>query len=220
VAAIEEGRTIYANIAKFVHLLFSHNLGEVLVVFTALAVGLPLPLLPLQILWMNVVTDIFPAFALALEPSQPHRMHGRRQRADILSRSFLLLVAWQGTMLATVALGAYIWALAMYGESAHARTIALSALVAVQLGHTFNCRSRVASVLSGLFDNLHIWAAAATVLALQAFAMTFQPLARLLALTSLSAIDLLVIATCAVLPMVVVEIYKVLLRAQLHHDTA
>jgi Ca2+-transporting ATPase len=220
VAAIEEGRTIYANIAKFVHLLFSHNLGEVLVVFTALAVGLPLPLLPLQILWMNVVTDIFPAFALALEPSQPQRMHGRRQRADIMSRSFLLLVAWQGAMLATVALGAYIWALAMYGESAHARTIALSALVAVQLGHTFNCRSRVASVLSGLFDNLHIWAAAATVVALQAFAMTFQPLARLLALTSLSATDLLVIATCAVLPMVVVEIYKVWLRAKLRHDTA
>jgi magnesium-transporting ATPase (P-type) len=64
VAAIEEGRTIYANIAKTVHLLFSHNLSEVLAVFVALSVGLPLPLLPLQILWMNVVTDIFPACAL------------------------------------------------------------------------------------------------------------------------------------------------------------
>jgi Ca2+-transporting ATPase len=218
VAAIEEGRTIYANIAKFVHLLFSHNLGEVIVVFTALAVGLPLPLLPLQILWMNVVTDIFPAFALALEPSQPHRMHGRRQRADILSRTFLLLVAWQGAMLAAVALGAYTWALDVYGEGAHARTIALSALVAVQLGHTFNCRSRVASVLTGLFDNLHIWAATATVVALQAFAMAFGPLAKLLALTRLTATDLLVVAACAVLPIVVVEIYKVFLRVRLRHE--
>ena len=220
VAAIEEGRTIYANITKFVHLLFSHNLGEVIMVFTALAVGLPLPLLPLQILWMNVVTDIFPAFALALEPSQPHRMHGRRQRADILSRSFLILVAWQGAMLAAVALGAYVWALDAYGEGAHARTIALSALVAVQLGQTFNCRSRVASVFSGMFDNLHIWAAAATVVALHAFAITFSPLARLLALTWLTRTDLVVIATCAVVPIVVVEIYKAFLRARLHHEPA
>lgn len=215
VAAIEEGRTIYANIAKFVHLLFSHNLGEVLVVFVALAVGLPLPLLPLQILWMNVVTDIFPAFALALEPSQPHRMHGRRRRGDILSRSFLLLVTWQGAMLAAVALGAYVWALRTYGQGAHARTIALCALVAVQLGQTFNCRSRVASVFSGMFDNLHIWAAAATVVALQAFAIGFRPLASLLALTRLSPTDLAVIASCAVLPVVVVEICKAFVRVRL-----
>ena len=123
-------------------------------------------------------------------------------------------------MLAAVALGAYVWALDAYGEGAHARTIALSALVAVQLGQTFNCRSRVASVLSGMFDNLHVWAAAATVVALQAFAITFGPLARLLALTRLSAIDLLVIATCAVLPIVVVEIYKAFLRARLRHSAA
>ena len=220
VAAIEEGRTIYANIAKFVHLLFSHNLGEVLVVFIALAVGLPLPLLPLQILWLNVVTDIFPAFALALEPSRPHRMHGRRQRADMLSRTFLLLVTWQGAMLAAVALGAYAWALHAYGAGAHARTIALCALVAVQLGQTFNCRSRVASAFSGMFDNLHIWAAAATVIALQALAIAFAPLARLLALTALSSADLVVIATCALLPIAFVEIYKAVLRAQLRHAVA
>jgi P-type Ca2+ transporter type 2C len=220
VAAIEEGRTIYANIAKFVHLLFSHNLGEVLVVFTALAVGLPLPLLPLQILWMNVVTDIFPAFALALEPSQPRRMHGRRERGDIVSRSFLFLVAWQGAMLAAVALGAYVWALHSYGEGPHARTIALCALVAVQLGHTFNCRSRVASVLSGIFDNLHIWAATATVVALQALAIAFPPLARLLALTRPSTTDLVVITSCALLPIVVVEIYKAWVRTRLRHEPA
>ncbi|HEX2835076.1 MAG TPA: cation-transporting P-type ATPase [Thermoanaerobaculia bacterium] len=220
VAAIEEGRTIYANIAKFVHLLFSHNLGEVLMVLTALAVGLPLPLLPLQILWMNVVTDIFPAFALALEPSQPRRMHGRRERGDIVSRSFLFLVAWQGAMLAAVALGAYVWALQVYGESPHARTIALCALVAVQLGQTFNCRSRVASALSGIFDNVHIWAATATVVTLQALAIAFPPLARLLALTRLSGADLAVIIMCAVLPVVVVEIYKTWVRRRLRHDPA
>jgi Ca2+-transporting ATPase len=215
VAAIEEGRTIYANIAKFVHLLFSHNLGEVVMVFTAIIAGLPLPLLPLQILWLNVITDIFPAFALALEPSQPHRMRGMRRSGDLLSRSFLLLVGWQGAMLAAVALAAYVWALGVYGEGAHARTIALLALVAVQLAHTFNCRSRVASALSGLFDNPHIWAASATVIALQVFASAFPPTARLLGFAPLRATDLIVIAICAVLPVAIVETQKFIARTRL-----
>ena len=215
VAAIEEGRTIYANIAKFVHLLFSHNLGEVVMVFTAIMIGFPLPLLPLQILWLNVATDIFPAFALALEPSQPHRMRGHRQRSDLLSRPFLVLIGWQGVMLAAVALLAYAWALRTYGEGAHARTMALTALVAVQLGHTFNCRSRVASAFAGLFDNLHIWAATATVIALQVFAIAFEPLARLLGLTSLVAADLAVLGACALLPIAIVELYKAFVRARI-----
>jgi Ca2+-transporting ATPase len=66
VKAIEGGRAIYSNITKFVHLIFSHNLAEVLVIFAAILIGLPLPLLPLQILWINLVTDIFPALALAV----------------------------------------------------------------------------------------------------------------------------------------------------------
>ncbi|HYK04095.1 MAG TPA: cation-transporting P-type ATPase [Thermoanaerobaculia bacterium] len=217
VAAIEEGRTIYANITKFVHLLFSHNLGEVLVIFTAIIAGLPLPLLPLQILWLNVATDIFPAFALALEPSQPRRMHGRRQRSDFLSRSFLFLVGWQGAMLAAIALGGYLWALHVYGEGAHARTMALIALVSVQLGHTFNCRSRIASAIPGMFENLHVWAAASTVIALQAFVIWFHPLADLLDLTPLFGMDLLVAAGCALLPIAIVETQKVFVRARLDH---
>ena len=220
VAAVEEGRTIYANITKFVHLLFSHNLGEVLVVFTAIIAGLPLPLLPLQILWLNVATDIFPAFALALEPSQPRRMQGRRQRSDLLSRSFLLLVGWQGAMLAAFALAAYLWALHVYGEGAHARTMALVALVCVQLGHTFNCRSRFASAIPGLFDNLHVWAAAATVIGLQAFAILFRPLATLLELTPLLALDIVVAAGCVLLPIAIVETQKVFVRARLDHAGA
>jgi Ca2+-transporting ATPase len=215
VVAIEEGRTIYANIARFVHLLFSHNLGEVLVVFVAILAGLPLPLLPLQILWMNVVTDIFPAFALALEPSRAEHMRGRRHRSDLLSRGFLVLVAWQGVLLAAVALTAYLWALRTYGSGSHARTIALCALVAVQIGHTFNCRSRVSSVLRGLFENPHIWAATATVIGLQALAMLFPPLAQLLDLVPLARPDLIVVALCAIAPVVVVEIQKGFVRASL-----
>ena len=132
VKAIEGGRTIYANILKFVHLMFSHNLGEVLVIFAAIMAGLPLPLLPLQILWINLVTDIFPALALAVEPSSPETMSRKPHSPSeaMLSRKFMFLIFWQGAMLAAIALGAYLWALNEYGAGAHARTIALLALSA------------------------------------------------------------------------------------------
>ncbi len=213
VAAIEEGRTIFANIGKFVHLMFSHNLAEVITVFVAVFGGMPLPLLPLQILWMNVVTDTFPAFAVALEPPSQRRMQERPVGArSLLTRPFLTLIAWQGAMLAAIALAAFAWALQRYGGDAHARTIALSALVAVQLGHTFNCRSRTASAFEGITRNPHLWGAVAAVIALQSAALTFPPLKRILDTTGIGRADAAVLVACGVLPIVIVEIQKWIAR--------
>src|SRR6185369_749694 len=113
-SAVEGGRTIYANIIKFV-----------LMIFTAIAAGWPLPLLPLQILWMNLVTDVFPALGLAVEPASPEIMNQppRSSRSTLLSKPFLVLIAWQAVMLAALALAAYIWALQRYGPGAHSRTV-------------------------------------------------------------------------------------------------
>src|SRR5207344_355035 len=157
------------NIVKFVQMLLSENLAEVFVIFTAIIIGWPLPLLPLQILWINLVTDVFPALALALEPSAPGvmRRKPRSPRAALLSRPFLVLISWQGVMLAVITLAVYGWALHLYGPGAHARTVALLALVAVQLGHMFNCRSRRYSAFSGLFRNPFLWIATAVVIGLQ-----------------------------------------------------
>jgi Ca2+-transporting ATPase len=212
--AIEGGRTIYANIIKFVHMMFSHNSGEVMVIFTAILIGLPLPLLPLQILWMNLVTDIFPAFALALEPSSLRVMKHRPRSPQeaLLSRRFLLLISWQGAMLAAISLTSYVWALRMYGEGAQARTIALFSLIAVQLGHFFNCRSRTRSAFEGLFVNPFVWVAAALVILLQIAAAYFQPLARVLDVTRPSPIDWLVLGACFVAPILIVELTKWLAR--------
>lgn len=212
--AVEGGRTIYANITKFVHMMFSHNLAEVLMIFTAIAAGWPLPLLPLQILWMNLVTDVFPALALAMEPSSPEAMRQppRSMQSTFLSRPFLVLVAWQSMMLAALALGAYIWALRVDGPGNHARTIALFSLVAVQLGHTFNCRSRTRTVFDGLFKNPFLWLAALIVVALQLLAVYFSPLARILNTTQPSPTEWLVIGGCALFPIVIVELTKLVHR--------
>ena len=208
--AVEGGRTIYSNITKFVHMMFSHNLGEVLMIFTAIAAGWPLPLLPLQILWMNLVTDVFPALALAVEPAskdimkQPPRSSSR----TFLSKPFLVLIGWQAAMLAAIALGAYMWALKIYGPGAHSRTIALFALVSVQLGHTFNCRSRTRSAFDGILRNPFLWIAAVIVVALQLLAVYLPPLAAVLGTVKPSATDWILIGSCGLLTIVIVEITK------------
>lgn len=213
VRAVEGGRTIYANITKFVHMMFSHNLGEVLVIFTAIALGWPLPLLPLQILWMNLVTDVFPALALAVEPASPEIMKQppRSSHSTLLSKPFLILIGWQSLMLAALCLGAYLWALQTYGPGTHARTIALFALVFVQLGHTFNCRSRTRSAFDGLFRNRFLWFAAFIVVLLQLSAIYFQPLAAILDTTKPSLIDWVVISGCGLLTIAIVEVTKLFL---------
>jgi len=210
VRAIEGGRTIYANITKFVHMMFSHNLGEVLMIFTAIVLGWPLPLLPLQILWMNLVTDVFPALALALEPPSPAVMKQRPRdpSASLLSKNLLILVGWQAMMIASLALGAYVWALRMYGPGAHARTVALFAIIGAQLGHMFNCRSRTRSALDGIFRNPFIWAATIIVVLLQFLAIYFSPLAIVLGTARLADIDWLVVGFCVVVPIIIVEISK------------
>lgn len=212
--AVEGGRTIYSNITKFVHMMFSHNLGEVLVIFTAIAVGWPLPLLPLQILWINLVTDVFPALALAVEPpskdimDQPPRSSG----TSFLSKPFLILIGWQAAMLAAIALGAYMWALSVYGSGPHSRTVVLFALVSVQLGHTFNCRSRSRSAFDGIFKSPFLWIAVLIVVLLQILAAYFSPLASVLGIVEPSATDWIVIVSCGLLAIAVVEVAKLTFR--------
>jgi Ca2+-transporting ATPase len=216
VQAVEGGRTIYANLLKFVHLLFSANLAEVLVIFVASAIGWPLPLTPLQILWVNLVTDVFPAFALAVEPAEADVMRRppRSPKESLLSREFLGLIAWQAVLLSVVVLAAYGWALRAYGPGAHARTVALLALVGVQLAQMFNCRSRWGSAFAGLFRNGWLWAAAAAVIALQFLAVSLPPLVRVMGTaTPRSSADLLIAVGAVLVPIAVVEAVKAVTRA-------
>jgi magnesium-transporting ATPase (P-type) len=111
-------------------------------------------------------------------------------------------------LLASITIAAYVWSLWEYGEGPHARTIALLALVGVQLGHLFNCRSRTRSAFDGLFQSPFIFAAAATVILLQAMALYVSPLARILDAVPPNISDFLVMLGCVVTPVLVVEITK------------
>ena len=157
VAAVEEGRGIYDNIRKFVHYLLSCNAGEILVMFVASLFGLPVPLLPIHILWVNLVTDGFPALALGMDPVTPDIMHRppRPVREPVVTMHRAGLILMQGAFIAICSLLAFTSMLS-FGESlARARTAAFTVLACSQLFHAFNCRSQTKSVFKlGIFSNL------------------------------------------------------------------
>lgn len=212
--AVEGGRTVYANITKFVHMMFSHNLAEVLVIFLSIAAGWPLPLMPLQILWVNLVTDVFPALALAVEPAAPDVMRRppRTPKSSLLSGGLVLLITWQAVLLAAIVLSVYAWAIDAYGAGAHARTLALMSIIGVQLGHMFNCRSRTRSAFEGLLRNPFIWVSTGIVIVLQLVAVYVPPIAQALNTTRLTSTDWLLAGACVIAPVLFVELTKVFAR--------
>jgi Ca2+-transporting ATPase len=221
VAAVEQGRAIYSNILRFVHYLFSCNLSEILVVFTALIIGWPLPLAPLQVLWLNLITDVFPALALALEKSSPDAMKRppRDPRLPLLNREFVGLIVRQGVLLAVVTLLAFWLGMRWYGSEGdglrHAVTIAFMTLAFAQVVHTFNARSQHRSAFdSYMFSNGWLWLAILGCLGLQLAAVYSPLLRRILGTVPLTAVDWALIATCALLPLVIVEAGKALTRAR------
>ena len=219
VGAVEQGRIIYGNILRFLHYLLSCNFSEILTVFLALMIGWPLPLSALQILWLNLITDIFPAFALALEPSAPGVMKHppSNPQEPVLTLRFVGLIVWQGLLLAGVTLLAFAIGMRWHGSDGEglrrATTIAFMALALAQVFHVFNARSqRRSAFISRLFTNGWLWAAVAFCLILQAAAVYVPFLQQVLHTVPPTASDWGVIAICSLLPVAVVELFKVLQR--------
>jgi len=215
VGAVDQGRMVYGNILKFIHYLFSCNFSEILAVFVALMIGWPLPLVALQILWLNLITDIFPAFALALEPSAPDVMQKppRNPKESLLPKPLLVMIAWEGFLLSAVTLFAFAIGMRWYGIEGEglrqATTMAFITLAFAQVFHAFNARSQSRSIFTRrLFTNVWLWAAVAMCLALQ-FAAVYVPiLQKVLQTVPPSASDWGVIVGCSLLPIAVVELVK------------
>jgi Ca2+-transporting ATPase len=217
VGAVEQGRIIYRNIQRFIHYLFSCNLSEILTVFIAILIGWPLPLAALQILWLNILTDVFPALALALEPAAPGVMKQRPRNPNekILNWRFSGLIAWQGMLLAAVTLIAFGLGLRMHGseDAKHAGTMAFMTLALAQTFHAFNTRSQTDSMFNKrLFSNLWLWLAIILCLLLQAAAIFIPLLRRVLHTVVPSGTDWIVIGTCSFAPILVVEFVKIARR--------
>jgi Ca2+-transporting ATPase len=162
-AAVEEGRAIFDNIRKSIHYLLSCNISEILVMLFATLLGFPLPLLPVQILWINLVTDGLPALALAVDPPDRDLMRrsARPPHGRILERDRIYLMFGQGLFMALITILAFLYCLySMDQDLERARTVTFMVLVGAQLAHAFNCRSDRYSLFTlGLWTNKPlIWA--------------------------------------------------------------
>lgn len=159
VAAVEEGRGIYDNIRRVVRYLLTCNVGEVLVMLLAALAGLPLPLLPIQILWVNLATDGLPALALGLEPVHPEVLSRQpRPRSEgIFAQRLGWKISARGTLIGLGTLGIFLAARLIGLGLGEARTLAFATLVMSQLFHAFDCRSETRSLLEiGVMTNPYL----------------------------------------------------------------
>lgn len=210
--AVSRGRTIYSNIRKSVHFLLSTNLSEIIVTTAATALGMGEPLNTMQLLWLNLVTDIFPGLALAMEPPEPEVLNRPPRDPDIpiIQQSDFERIALESGVISASALTAYGYGLWKYGQKPQASTILFMSLTLGQIAHTFSCRSETHSILvrHQLPDNPYVDGAVVGSAALQLLPVFIPGLGNLLNLAPLDPIDWLVIATSAGLPLVVNETTK------------
>ena len=219
--AVEEGRIVYDNIVKAVRYLLSCNIGELFTLFFAIIgglrspflAGLQIPLMPLQILWMNIITDSPPALALAMNPADPDVMSRkpRNPKENILSRAFLTQMAFVGALLTIVVLGVFV-AYLNWGaiEAAKAGTMAFSVIILFQQFFAFEagCAKNKSILETGLFRNKWLWLAFFFCLATQVLLTEWAPAQAVFKTVSLNAVDWLVVLALSSTALVLPEIAK------------
>lgn len=212
IVAVSQGRTIYNNIRKSVHFLLATNISEIIVMTTATAVGIGEPLNAIQLLWLNLVTDIFPGLSLALEAPEPDVLSQppRNPEEPILKRSDFGRIAFEAGSISLSTLAAYGYSIRKYGISPQASTIAFMSLTSAQLLHTISCRSEKHSIFNSekIPNNPYLNAAIVGSFAIQLLAIALPPLRSLLKLTPINIVDGLVIGGSALLPLLVNESTK------------
>ena len=210
IIAVSQGRTIYNNIRKSVHFLLSTNLSEIMVMLLANGVGLGQPLNAMQLLWLNMVTDIFPGLALALEPPEPQVLQVPPRPADepILNTQDFQRIIVESSALSVSSMAAYGYGIARYGISPHASSIAFMSLVTGQLIHALSCRSTKPLSTLQLPPNHYLTLALGGSLTLQFISLVIPGLRSLMKVTPLNLLDGAVIANSALLPLLFNEATK------------
>jgi Ca2+-transporting ATPase len=216
VAAVEEGRGIYDNIRKAMQYLLAGNTGELLLMTICVIVGLPTPLLPIHLLWINLVTDGLPALCLATDPIDPDVMkrRPRRRSENITDRGFLRMMFFTGFLMAGVAFVVYFYALKA-GTPETARASAFAVLVFAELLRSFGARSEIKPVwLISLFTNVNLVIVVAISFGLQVWSQHNATLGHFLKTSYMSLTDCLWLLAIGALPLVILEMVKVVRHAR------
>ncbi|MBN2558955.1 MAG: cation-transporting P-type ATPase [Clostridia bacterium] len=209
ITAIRQGRVIFDNIQKFIHYLLSCNLSEIMLIFISIIIGVPAPLLAIQILWLNLVTDIFPAFALAWEAPEARTMERppRDPGKPIITNSYKMRIVLQGFVIVLGPLFVYLIAMNLGYAIEESRTIGFMALALVQLFHVFNVRRKNGLGFdSTLFKSPYLWGAFLVTMGLQMVAVYVPFMQKVLKTTAMSPVMWLYVIAGAVAPIILIQL--------------
>jgi Ca2+-transporting ATPase len=216
VSAIEEGRGIYDNIRKTLQYLLAGNTGELLLMTVCVIIGLPIPLLPIHLLWINLVTDGFPALALATDPIDPDVMKRkpRRRSEKITDKKFLGMMFFTGVLTAGTAFAVYAYMLQV-SDVATARTYAFTVLVFEELLRSFGARSESKPIWKvSFFSNMSLLTVVGISFGLQILSQHSKILGEFLHSVIIPYSDMAIMFAIAAIPLAVLQIVKVLMPLQ------
>ncbi|WP_283610799.1 calcium-translocating P-type ATPase, PMCA-type [Faecalispora anaeroviscerum] len=219
VEAVREGRGIYANIRKTIHFLISCNIGEILTVFMAFLLHLPLTLLAIQLLWINLVTDSLPALALGVEPIEDDVMEQppHRQNESVFAGGMGYNILVEGCLIGALALLAYSVGRAFFDIDPSypiiGRTMSFATLSLSQIVHSYNMRSSHSLFRIGFFSNPQLVVASVICTLMQVSVIAVAPVAQIFKTAVLSGAQWVAVALISLVPFVIVEAEKALLGA-------
>lgn len=210
VSAVEEGRRIYDNILKAIQFLLSTNIGEIFLLLVTSIFNLGTPLLPIHILWVNLVTDSLPALALSVDPAEKGIMNRkpRNSKKGFMTNGMVWRIMYQGIMIGAIPLAAFIIGLREQGVVL-GQTMAFATLMFAQLAHVRNLHSNTRSSLAiSPFKNIPLIAAIAVSAALALIVLLIPPVRDAFSLTELDGRHWLAVALMSLIPILVVDIFK------------
>lgn len=209
IEAVKTGRHIYENIKKAIHFLLATNIGEIVAIFMGLVLGLESPLLAIQLLWINLVTDSFPAIALGLEPIDKDMMKKKPidSKKSIFADGLWGKIFVEGTMIGMLTLFAFSLGNKLFGLEV-GRTMAFVSLSMLELTHSFNVRSEESIFKIGIFKNIYLIGAFALGLILQVSVVIIPQIARIFDVVPLNKVQWIYTMLISISPIFILEIQK------------
>lgn len=213
VDAVHEGRNIYENIKKAIHFLLSSNIGEIITIFTAMIMGFASPLLPVQLLWVNLVTDSLPAIALGLDFCDEDIMEKKPNKENSLfNRDLWFKIGLEGAMIGMLALLAFAVGTKLYGSIKTGRTMCFAVLSISQLVHAFNMRSEHSLFRLALPANKYLTGSFITGTIMEVSVIQLPVLSKVFGVTPLDPVKWVWVIILCLMPLVLVELEKKLSR--------
>ena len=209
VGAVKQGRSIFDNIKKAIHFLIATNVGEIVTIFIGLLLGLESPLLAIQLLWINLVTDSLPAIALGLEPEDEDIMNRkpRNPKKGIFSDGLSVKILIEGMMIGMLTLLAFSIGNSMYSLEV-GRTMAFLSLGLLELVHAFNIKSDESIFKVGLLENKYLVGAFLLGTILQVVVVCIPPVAEVFRLTQLNSMQWIYTILISISPLIIIELQK------------